>query len=164
MDSISRNGVLPRPHGPPRAGGGSPMARGRGGSCTVYTLPLFIATWNSVPWPGTRTGRVRAWPITSPASLRMITSRGWGCWSSATWCTSQPAASVSTATPTTTASQMRTYRGTRSITVVDSILLLGEHVADAAHGEDALGVLHVVLDRRPDAAHVDVDRAVERLE
>ena len=106
--------VLPRPHGQRRGGGASPAARGRGGNCTVTTLPSFIATWNSTPWPGTRTGRVRAWPITSPASLRMITSRGCGCWSSAIW-RQQPAERRASARPrvTTTASQMRRYSGKR---------------------------------------------------
>ena len=58
-----------------------------------------------MPWPGTRTGRVLVWPRTSPASLRMITSRGGAC--SAFRRHSQPKATVSTATASTTASQMR---------------------------------------------------------
>src|SRR4029077_9015984 len=45
-----------------------------------------------------------------------------------------------------------------------SILLLGEHVARAAHGDDAARLLYIVLDRGADARDVHVDRAVEGLE
>src|SRR5262245_39469990 len=45
-----------------------------------------------------------------------------------------------------------------------SLLLAGEHVAGAAHGEDAARLLRIVLDRRADPRDVDVDRAIEGLE
>jgi hypothetical protein len=68
-------------------------------------LPSFMATWNSMPCPGTRTGRVFTWPSTSPASLRMITSRAGAC--SALARQSQPNAMVRTPTASTTASHRR---------------------------------------------------------
>src|SRR5262245_43965614 len=45
-----------------------------------------------------------------------------------------------------------------------SLLLPGEHVAGAAHGEDAARLLRVVLDCRADPRDMDVDRAIEGLE
>src|ERR671936_1023827 len=45
-----------------------------------------------------------------------------------------------------------------------SVLLLGEHVARAAHGDDAARLLRIILDRGADARDMHVDRAVEGLE
>src|SRR5919204_2491975 len=45
-----------------------------------------------------------------------------------------------------------------------SVLLLGEHVARAAYGDDAARLLRIVLDGGADARDVHVDRAVEGLE
>jgi len=74
-------------------------------------LPSFICTSNSTPWPGTRTGRTMLWPMTSPASLRMITSRIGVC--SVFSRHSQPNANVIRPTATITASQIRRYSGNR---------------------------------------------------
>ena len=41
---------------------------------------------------------------------------------------------------------------------------LREHIAGAAHGDDAARLLRIVLDGGADARDVDVDRAVERFE
>src|SRR5438045_6392592 len=45
-----------------------------------------------------------------------------------------------------------------------SVLVPCEHVARSAHRQYPLGLLGIVLDGGADAADVDVDRAVERLE
>ena len=90
-----------------------PAGRWRGGNCTVSVSPFFSGTWNSVPCPGTRTGRTDASPSTSPASLRMITCRGGACsrraWISRSRCSRriQPNPKVRTNTAVTTASQIR---------------------------------------------------------
>ena len=62
--------------------------------------------------PGPRPGWAVAEPISSPAALRTITSRGVGAGALCSAATrhAQPTTSVSTATPATTASQMRRYR------------------------------------------------------
>ena len=47
---------------------------------------------------------------------------------------------------------------------IASVLRLGEHVAGAAHGDDAARLLGIVLDGRADARDVHVDGAVEGLQ
>ncbi|MDT4855130.1 hypothetical protein FQZ97_894710 [compost metagenome] len=85
------------------------------GSWTYRVWPSFIVTWNSSPWPGTRTAFAGDWPTTSPALLRSTISRAMrasrSCRSrSSAICHSQPTTRVNTATAATTASQMRRYR------------------------------------------------------
>src|SRR5260370_16427998 len=79
---------------------------------------------------------------------------------SAAICQAHATVSVSTATPPTTANQMRRYRRWEkrdSSFMQRSVLLLGEDVAHAAHGQDALGRLGVGLDCGADPAHMHLD-------
>jgi hypothetical protein len=50
------------------------------------------------------------------------------------------------------------------IEALHGILCLGEHITRAAHGQDALGLLRIIFDRRADPRHVDIDRAVVRFQ
>src|SRR5574343_380587 len=103
--------------------------------------------------------------MTSPCALRRMISRPgrWARSRAASWRHSQPNSKVITTTAPTTASQMRRYRR-RVSGVAISVLLAGEDIAHAAHGEDALGRFHIGLNRRPDAPHVHIDRAVKSLQ
>ena len=94
-----------------RTHGGCPPRSARGPNCNWNSWPSVSEMVNSSASPGRLVRRDWPVPITRSCVSRTTTSRGNGalrCDSAI--CQAQPAASVTTATPASTASQIRTYR------------------------------------------------------
>src|SRR6218665_3671468 len=131
--------------------------------CSCSKSPPGVTMSNSTPSCGGVGARVALpWAMTLPSGSVSTSSRAiWFTWvwlrafCSAASFQAQPTSRGRIDTPSTTASQMRRYRRWEkalNMVAAPSVLLLGEDVAHAAHGQDALGVLGVRLDGRTDAA------------